>query len=399
MERVQMRRRQHQPLLRLLPLAAPNARVPSPRRRALRAVRGSGLRLRRNHAVRLLPVQPLKHGGRARADVSGLVCAHVRKRTAAPTRPCCCRAAPFSPSHSWPRALRYMFNALGSSPLVSGFFWDDTWDEQCGLWDQAPHTCEDMGLTSGDLKHLTASYRANMDKLVNATLAAGKFAWHLLWTGGSDRSLGGGSLQPLVRPATCAADLRRLCAAESPPQTRAMAYGFNTTDPAVLPALKADVYAAHSPSTSQQEVPQFHTPAIPDVCVHAARVAAGPTSCSSVGRTRGWGMAGWGVAARMPSHRCFTRTWASRVVSAERRRPTAASSVASGPMQPCRWIATRGRPRSTCGSARRSLMSRLDELALAGLIGDSRLCLCHPLSQARVRTTPAKCIDCAAHGT
>merc|ERR1719330_634605 len=38
----------------------------------------------------------------------------------------------------------YMLNSIGSSPLVSGFFWDNLWNPECHLGDQAPHTCEDM---------------------------------------------------------------------------------------------------------------------------------------------------------------------------------------------------------------------------------------------------------------
>ena len=71
----------------------------------------------------------------------------------------------------------YMLNEVGSSALVSGFFWDDVWNEACDLHDQVPHTCDDMGLTKADLVQLTHDYRANMEALRNATLAAGKFAW------------------------------------------------------------------------------------------------------------------------------------------------------------------------------------------------------------------------------
>ena len=30
----------------------------------------------------------------------------------------------------------YMINHVGSSPLVSGFFWDDVWNAECNIHDQ-----------------------------------------------------------------------------------------------------------------------------------------------------------------------------------------------------------------------------------------------------------------------
>jgi hypothetical protein len=138
----------------------------------------------------------------------------------------------------------YVLNEVGTSPLVSGFFWDDVWNDECNIHDQVKNTCEDMGLGpphSARLKQLTKDYRANMAALVAATLAAKKFAWQMLWTGGADDNIGGTGLGPLVRRPTCAQDLRALCAENSAAQTRAMAYGFTTSDPKVLPELEADV--------------------------------------------------------------------------------------------------------------------------------------------------------------
>ena len=92
-----------------------------------------------------------------------------------------------------------------------------------------PNTCEDMGLTPDDLVQLTDSYRANMGALRNATLAAKRFSWQMLWTGGPATNIGSTKPAPLVRPSTCAADLRELCQADSPAQTRAMMYSLNGT--------------------------------------------------------------------------------------------------------------------------------------------------------------------------
>lgn len=97
----------------------------------------------------------------------------------------------------------YVLNEVGTSPLVSGFFWDDVWNDECNIHDQVvshtspsdpwppstsplcshgqvKNTCEDMGLGpphSARLKQLTKDYRANMAALVAATIAAKKFAW------------------------------------------------------------------------------------------------------------------------------------------------------------------------------------------------------------------------------
>lgn len=142
----------------------------------------------------------------------------------------------------------YMLNSVGSSPLVSGFFWDDVWSIDCKIHDQVPNTCEDMGLSKDDLTGLTADYRRNMNALRNATLAAGKFSWQMLWTGGADNQIGTTGPQPLVTQGSCAADLRKLCNATSPAQTRGMMYAFSTgstagvkRDPSILPEFKQDL--------------------------------------------------------------------------------------------------------------------------------------------------------------
>jgi hypothetical protein len=139
----------------------------------------------------------------------------------------------------------YMMNDLGSSPLVSGFFWDDVWNPECDIHDQVPQTCEDMGLSKSDLLQLTDDYNANMDALRNATLAAGKFSWQMLWTGGASNSMGSTCPTPLVQHATCAQDLRSLCSNTSPAQTRALMYSFSpggcNGDPSQLAEFRQDL--------------------------------------------------------------------------------------------------------------------------------------------------------------
>ena len=84
-----------------------------------------------------------------------------------------------------------------------------------------------MGLTPADLAQLTASYEANMAALRARTLAEGKFSWQMLWSGGAPDTVGSTCPSPLVRNATCAADLRALCSASSPQQVnRTLLYAF-----------------------------------------------------------------------------------------------------------------------------------------------------------------------------
>ena len=114
------------------------------------------------------------------------------------------------------------------------------------MGDNTPHAITDMGLTAADLQQLTASYSANMAALRARTLAAGKFAWQMLWTGGAADSKGSTCPQPLVQKATCAADLRALCNASSPAQSRALMYAFSPggcspVNPDSLPDMNNDL--------------------------------------------------------------------------------------------------------------------------------------------------------------
>ena len=76
------------------------------------------------------------------------------------------------------------------SPLVSGFFWDDFWSASGGWPDARPNVSQDIGLTDPQRAFITDAYNANMDALRNATLAAGKFSWQMLWTCGAPDEIG-----------------------------------------------------------------------------------------------------------------------------------------------------------------------------------------------------------------
>jgi hypothetical protein len=118
---------------------------------------------------------------------------------------------------------------VGSSPLVSGFFWDDIWPAASGNFPDASagKIVEDTGMTTADLVSITAAYNANMAALEARTLAEGKLAWQILWTGGDPNGKGSTCPSPLVKQASCATDLRALCAATSPQQVnRTLMYAF-----------------------------------------------------------------------------------------------------------------------------------------------------------------------------
>jgi hypothetical protein len=123
---------------------------------------------------------------------------------------------------------------VGSSPLVSGFFFDDFWPGASGSFPDASagRIVQDTGMTTADLVSITAAYDANMAALNEQVLARGKFTWQLLWTGGAPNAKGSTGPVPLVKPASCANDLRALCSAGSPQHTnRTMMYAFSNRDP------------------------------------------------------------------------------------------------------------------------------------------------------------------------
>jgi len=130
----------------------------------------------------------------------------------------------------------YMFNEVGSSPLVSGFFWDDFWPGQGGNFPDASsgRIVSDTGMTQDDLTHITDAYNENMEALKKETLSRGKFSWQMLWTGGKADAKGGTAPGPLVTAANCAPNLRALCSADSPQHNnRTMMYAFSNRDPSL----------------------------------------------------------------------------------------------------------------------------------------------------------------------
>ena len=100
-------------------------------------------------------------------------------------------------------------------------------------------------MTTADLVSITAAYEATMAELKATTLAKGKFSWQMLWTGGAANSTGSTCPSPLVSKDSCAADLRALCSAASPAQSRTMMYAFAPggcrTDPSKFTQFDADL--------------------------------------------------------------------------------------------------------------------------------------------------------------
>jgi hypothetical protein len=121
----------------------------------------------------------------------------------------------------------YMLDSIGSSPEISGFFWDDFWSLTGNMGDNTKNATQDMGLTSIDLEQLTTSYETIMQVLRNRTLDVGKFSWQMLYTGGDADSKGSTCPGPLVQKNTCTQNLRSYCTLDSPTQTRTLMYGFS----------------------------------------------------------------------------------------------------------------------------------------------------------------------------
>ena len=86
-----------------------------------------------------------------------------------------------------------------------------------------------MGLTAAEQKAISKSYQANMAVIYAEILKRGMFSWQQQWNGQSSPTAKNGCCtKPLVAKGTsCAPALRKLCAADSPAQTRVMNYAFS----------------------------------------------------------------------------------------------------------------------------------------------------------------------------
>ena len=122
----------------------------------------------------------------------------------------------------------YIFDYQGSDKHVSGFYFDDWWPESGGFPDPFPHMVDDMGLTPAQQKQISISYQANMKVIYDELLTRGMFSWQQQWNGQSSPDAKNGCCtKPLVTKGdSCTPTLRKLCAADSPTQSRVTNYAF-----------------------------------------------------------------------------------------------------------------------------------------------------------------------------
>lgn len=148
-----------------------------------------------------------------------------------------------------------------SNPNITGFFFDDNWgqnshdkkwnQEQCnwGPSELESHCLVDMGLDAAAVKDLTAGWAQTILAANTAVLAHGGFVWQLFNGGKMDgtykQAPGWLDGHTTVQPATCAAQLRLLCAADSAPQREATMYEWQLGQGAAIPPGKG---GGHSPS-------------------------------------------------------------------------------------------------------------------------------------------------------
>ncbi len=124
----------------------------------------------------------------------------------------------------------YVFDYQGTSPLVSGMYFDDYWVKSGQQFpDSWPHMVRDMGLTPAEQDRIAASYEANMKIIYAEMLERGMMSWQQMWNGEDDpQAKTGCCTNPIiVKGSTCAPKLRKLCAANSSAQTRFMHYAFS----------------------------------------------------------------------------------------------------------------------------------------------------------------------------
>ena len=123
---------------------------------------------------------------------------------------------------------------------------------------------EDMGLTAADQKSISLSYQANMEVIYAEILKRGMFSWQQQWNGQSSPTAKNGCCtSPLVKKgSSCAATLRKLCAADSPAQTRVMNYAFSPggchtgVELRPLPPRNYMIFTTSCPVSKRRHVPQ-----------------------------------------------------------------------------------------------------------------------------------------------
>jgi hypothetical protein len=124
--------------------------------------------------------------------------------------------------------------ALGHAG-IAGLYVDDFWSA-AGPSETDPAAVQDMGLSPAAVADMVAAYRWLIARAGAAVTARGKWTWSEFLNNDPFQSINGGCPQPWVRQATCAADLRALCSAGAPAQSRTLLYGFAPGCPSLDPA-------------------------------------------------------------------------------------------------------------------------------------------------------------------
>jgi hypothetical protein len=118
---------------------------------------------------------------------------------------------------------------MGDNADVSGYFFDDHWDNFTGSDDHsvgpsevANSAVEDMGLSPArsEVDDVRAAFMTFMDAVYAAVRKSGRFAWQMFWNGDSPtyskdgmREVALTGLKPLVTKSNCTAELRHFCSA------------------------------------------------------------------------------------------------------------------------------------------------------------------------------------------
>lgn len=111
----------------------------------------------------------------------------------------------------------------GGNANISGFELDDFWDAD-GPSEMEGHAVADMGFTVSDTADMVAAFSWARDLVYKEIFARGKFDWTSFYTTSPQWPACAG---PFVNNGTCASDLRSLCVADAPVQSKAMLYGWS----------------------------------------------------------------------------------------------------------------------------------------------------------------------------
>ena len=111
----------------------------------------------------------------------------------------------------------------GGNPNITGFELDDFWDEN-GPSEMESHAVEDLGMSAADIKAMVDAFNWAKGLAYDAIFTRGKFDWTSFYTTNPTWPACSG---PFVGRDSCASDLRALCKADAPVQTKAMLYGWS----------------------------------------------------------------------------------------------------------------------------------------------------------------------------